>query len=330
VAADSVPIAGKLRSYRLGIDLPAGQAHDNWERAAMLIHEKYVSSPDTERTPATVPWATLSPFYRESNRRQVRNALRTVEQVGGHTWNTWGDAPDDLTPEVLNRLEPLDRLQRLGFAEDAIYALAQAEFEDWSRYYRAAGWTLGPERDDVDKHHEKLVDSWADTFRDEKLRTAALRSLATTLTELRELGYRSKPKWRPYRRVGEVNARRRYRPWTWTTTSGDVMHAKAGDWDVRDDAGARWSVRNDVFRTSYRRVRGSRWAAKGVVFARQAQPGETIETLEGPSTTVVGDWVVMGDKGEQWATPDAKFTQRYTGPVSFQERFEHWKALNER
>ena len=38
----------------------------------------------------------------------------------------------------------------------------------------------------------------------------------------------------------------------------------------------------------------------------------------------------MGDKGEQWATPDAKFTQRYTGPVSFQERLEHWKRLNER
>jgi hypothetical protein len=332
VAADSVPIAGKLRNYRLGIDLPAGQAHDNWERAAMLIHEKYVATtPEVERnTPATVPWAKLAPFYRESNRRQVGNALRTVEQVGGHTWNTWGDAPDDLTPEALDGLAPLDQLQRLGFAEDAIYALAQAEFEDWRRYYRDAGWTRGPKRDDVNKRHEKLVDSWAETFGNEELLDAALRSLATTLTELRELGYRSKPKWRPYRRVGEVNARRRYRPWSWTTASGDVMRAKAGDWDLRDDADARWSVRNDVFRTSYRRVRGSRWAANGVVFARQAQPGETIETLEGPSTTVEGDWVVMGDTGEQWATPDAKFTQRYTGPVSFQERFEHWNTVTPR
>jgi len=332
VAADSVPIAGKLRNYRLGIDLPDGQAHDNWERAAMLIHEKYVAAtPEAKRnTPVTVPWANLSPFYRESNRRQVHNALRTVEQVGGHTWNTWGDAPDELTPEALDGLEPLDQLQRLGFAEDAIYAMAQAEFEDWSRDLRHEGWTYGPERDYVGKHHEKLVDTWADTFRDEALRRAALRSLATTLIQLRELGYRSKPKWLPYRRVGEVNARRRYRPWTWTTTSGDVMRASAGDWDVRDDADARWSVRNDVFRTSYRRMRGSRWAAAGVVFARAAQPGETIETLEGPSTTVEGDWVVMGDKGEQWSTPDAKFTNRYIGPVSFQERFEHWKTRNER
>jgi hypothetical protein len=332
VAADSVPIAGKLRNYRLGIDLPDGQAHDNWERAAMLIHEKYVAAtPEAKRnTPVTVPWANLSPFYRESNRRQVHNALRTVEQVGGHTWNTWGDAPDELTSEALDGLEPLDQLQRLGFAEDAIYAMAQAEFEDWSRDHRREGWTYGPERDYVGKHHEKLVDTWADTFRDEALRRAALRSLATTLIQLRELGYRSKPKWRPYRRVGEVNAHRRYRPWTWTTTSGDVMRASAGDWDVRDDADARWSVRNDVFRTSYRRMRGSRWAADGVVFARAAQPGETIETLEGPSTTVEGDWVVMGDKGEQWSTPDAKFTNRYIGPVSFQERFEHWKTRNER
>ena len=106
MAADSVPIAGKLRNYRLGIDLPDGQAHDNWERAAMLIHEKYVAAtPEAKRnTPVTVPWAKLSPFYRESNRRQVHNALRTVEQVGGHTWNTWGDAPDELTPEALDGL----------------------------------------------------------------------------------------------------------------------------------------------------------------------------------------------------------------------------------
>lgn len=249
VTADSVPIAGKLRNYRLGIDLPAGQALDNWERAAMLIHEKYVAgTPEADRdTPATVPWAQLSRFYRDSNRRQVRNALQMVEQVGGHTWNTWGDAPDELTPAVLKGLDPLDKLRRLGFADDAIYAIARAEFEDWSRHYRDAGWTLGPKRDDAEKRHEKLVDTWADTFHDEELRTAALRSLATTMIQLRELGYRSKPKWRPYRRVGEVNARRRFLAWTWTTTAGDVMHAKRGDWDVQDDAGAHWSVATTSF-----------------------------------------------------------------------------------
>ncbi len=107
------------------------------------------------------------------------------------------------------------------------------------------------------------------------------------------------------------------------------MHAKRGDWDVRDDAGGRWSVRNDVFRTSYRRLDGNRWKANGVVLARRSKPGETVETLEGAVTAGDDYWVVMGDQGEQWVTPNARFERRYTGPVSFQERFEHWKELRE-
>ena len=104
VAAESVPIAGKLRNYSLGIDLPDGQAHDNWERAAMLIHERYVAHGrgSKRNTPVTVPWAKLVALLPGVEPRQVRNALQTVEQVGGHTWNTWGDAPDDADTEALD------------------------------------------------------------------------------------------------------------------------------------------------------------------------------------------------------------------------------------
>ena len=277
VAADAVPITGRLRTYRLGIDLPAGQAHDNWERAAMLIHERFVAerrkrSTAAHRTPspASVPWAQLDPFYRESNRRQVRNALRAVEQLAGHTWNTWGDEPDDVTPETLRTLTPMAQLEALGFTEDAVLAMAQAEFEDWSRHYRADGWSYGPVRDYVNKKHEKLVADWDATVRDEELLAAAIRSLATTLIQLRELGYRSRPKWKPFRRVDDVV----------------------------------------------------------VALARRARAGEVIVAPEGRTTAHEGDWVVMGDTGEQRVMSASAFEQRYSADdVTFVDRLAALKEL---
>lgn len=326
VAADAIPIVGRLRNYRLGIDLPDGQAHDNWERAAMLIHERYAAalrSADVE-TPASVPWTKLDDFYKDSNRRQVANALWMVEHLAGHTWNTWGGGPDGLNPEVLGALPARDQLERLGFTADAVEAMAQHEFEDWSRYYRRNGWRHGTTRDYTAKRHEKLVAGWDETRSDPTLHGAAVRSLAATLVQLRELGYRSQPKWLPYRRVGNVVARRRWRPWTWRTASGETMRAGVGDWDVRDPTTeSRWSVRNDIFRSSYRRADGG-WRAHGVVLARAAKPGEVIESLEGRETAADGDHIVMGDRGEQWIVPAEKFATRYDGVgVTFIDRLRH-------
>ena len=44
---------------------------------------------------------------------------------------------------------------------------------------------------------------------------------------------------------------------------------------------------------------------------------------------IEGDWIVMGDGGEQWPTSAERFGTRYEGPVSFTERFEHWDALRQ-
>ena len=98
MAEDPLPIVGRLRTYRLALDIPEGQAQDVWERAAKLIHQRYVAGigPEPNPPPARLPWAELDEFYRESNRRQVRNALWMVEQIAEHTWNTWGNPPKPL------------------------------------------------------------------------------------------------------------------------------------------------------------------------------------------------------------------------------------------
>ena len=311
MAGDPIPIVGRLRTYRLALDIPKGQAQDVWERAAKLIHERYVASiePEPNPPPTMLPWAELDEFYRESNRRLVRNALWMVEQIAGHTWNTWGNPPQPLGLHDMVGLTPLQQLARMGFDHDAAMKMAKAEHEDWCRYYRRNHWKYGALRDDENRIHNKLV-AWPQVETDKDLLNSAVTSLAATLWSLRQLGYRSRRVWRPFSRVGTVTAEQRSAPWTWRSRSGQTMQATAGDWQVNMDSDT-WSVRDDIFRASYHHVGGDQWRRRGDVFARPAQPGETIQTLEGPTTASDGDWVVRGADGEEWPVPGREFAQRY-------------------
>jgi hypothetical protein len=499
--AETIPVACELRTYRLGMELPDGHAQDNFERTAMLIHERYSSQTDRS-TPPTQPWEVLSDFYKGSNRRQLENALWMVEKIAGHTWKTADSSDDRVSPESLDAVgavgdgtpippgEPaevaVEKLEGLGFSRDAIYQMAQAKWENWSRYLRDRGWTLGPERDienkrherlvgswkatldnpklktaaltsladtqialaklqrleiskvaaykraeqdwevwsgylrergwtlgaarsiknkrherlvdsweatladpqleavaltsladtkialaklqllgfsedaayamaqaewkdwsrylrrhgwkqgdkrdEANKLHEKLVDDWEDTAADPALKAAALNSLAGTLIELLNLGYRSQHMWDTYERIGTVTAKRHRRRWNWITASGKTAQAAAGTWEVRD-SGHSWPVRNDIFRATHRREQplfrlaaigmrmadGDTWEREGKVLAREARPGETIHTLEGPVTAAAGDWVIQGNRGEQWPVPGDEFRRRYRGPVPVYE-----------
>ncbi len=311
VTGDPLPIVGRLRTYRLALDIAEEEAHDVWERAAKLIHERYVAGipPGSTPSPAGRPWAELDEFYRESNRRQVRNALWMVEQIAEHTWNTWGDPPKPLGAHDMVGLTPLQQLALMGFDRASALRMAKAEHEDWCRYLRRNHWKYGPTRDNEHRIHDKLVD-WSVVEADPQKLETAIRSLADTLWTLRQLGYRSRPVWQPFTRIGTVNAQQRSTPWTWTSQSGNTMQANAGDWEVQAD-GETWSVRDDIFQATYERVDGNQWRRRGSVLARPARPGETIETLEGPATAADGDWVVRGAHGEEWPVPAQEFAQRY-------------------
>lgn len=312
MAGDPAPIVGRLRTYRLALDIPEGQAQDVWERAAKLIHERYVASigPEPDPPPSRLPWAELDEFYRESNRRQVRNALWMVEKIAAHTWNTWGNPPQPLSLKDMVGLTGLEQLARMGFDHDAAMKMARAEHEDWYRYYDRNHWSYGHVRNDEKRVHDKLV-KWPEVEANEDLLTAAVTSLATTLWSLRQLGYRSRPVWQRFTRVGTVAAEQRDTPWTWTSESGHTMQANAGDWHVQAD-GQTWSVRDKIFQNSYEHVKDDQWRRRGTVFARPAQPGEMIDTLEGPAAAADGDWVVRGVEGTEWPVPADQFADRYT------------------
>lgn len=309
---DVAPIVGQLRTFRLAMDVPAGLGHDAWERAAMLIHERFAAQArargrDDE---ATKPWAQLNEFYRGSNRRTVRNALWMVEKIAGHTWDTFGGVPDaPMSADVANS-DPLARLRAIGFDRDAAMAMAKAEHQDWCRYYRKAGWKYGPQRDNDRKLNPNLI-GWHAVEDNPAALEASLSSLAATLYSLRELGYRSRPLWQRFRRVGCVTAQRRTEAWSWTSESGNTMRAGAGDWAVSDGDGRSWSVRDDVFHSSYQHIDGNRWCRCGFVRARPARGGERITTLEGPTLAGATDWVVKGAAGEEWVVPGDRFARQY-------------------
>lgn len=320
VTDDRLSIVGRLSTYRLSMDMPHGQAQDDWERAARLIHDRYAAETG-HKSAASLPWVELDEFYRESNRRQVRNALWMVEKIGGHRWNVW-DGDDSAVPITNMRgKEPLEQLRLMGFGREAAIAMAREEHEDWCRYYRKVGWRYGTPRDNARKIHDKLID-WDTIESDPDRFRTALSSLATTLIKLRELGYRSRPvnndaQWQNFRRTGTVIAEQKSEPWTWSTRSGETMQAGVGDWAVKEsDAGDPWSVRDDIFRSRYDHVDGDRWRRHGVVMARPARGGEVIDTLEGAVTTAEGDWVVRGEQGEHWPVPADEFARRYEGPLS--------------
>lgn len=311
MADEPAPIVGRLRTYRLALDMPKGQAQDAWARAAKLIHERFVASigPESQPHSARAPWAQLDEFFRESNRRQVRNALWMVEQIAGHTWNTWGNPPTPLTVRDMTGLPPLKQLVRMGFDHDSAMKMAQAEHEDWRSYYERNGWKYGPVRDDEKRVQNKLVD-WAAVERDPTMLNAAVTSLAATLWSLRQLGYQSRPVWRSFTRIGTVTAEKRNESWTWLSRSGDTMQANAGDWAVQA-GGESWSVRDGIFQNTYEHIDGRQWRRRGTVLARPAQYREIVDTLEGPTTAADGDWVVQGADGEQWPVPCDEFAQRY-------------------
>jgi hypothetical protein len=200
----------------------------------------------------------------------------------------------------------------LGFEEEAALKMARAEQEDWHEYYRQAGWQYGPIRNDEKKIHDKLVD-WKTTGADPELLDNAVRSVAGTLLQLCELGYRSRPVWEPFRRSGMVTAEQRDTAWTWTAHSGERMKAKAGDWAVQDAEGDSWSVGDGIFQGSYDVVDKAQklWRRSGVVYARPARIAETVQTLEGPVQAAPGDWLVRGTRGELWPLSATRFAQRY-------------------
>ena len=326
-ASLDLSIVGRLYSFPIDMEIDPDAPQDVWERAAELIHEQY-SSETARDTPATRPWRELDAFIKQSNRRQLLNALWMVETIAGHTWNSLEcSGSGQPLPAGFASMKPLQQLAVLGFDKATVDVMVEVEHEDWRRYYEAAGWRYDEVRVDARRRHSKLLPWPALVERNPASVADAYRSLAGTLINLHHLGYRSVPKadrqptvgpdqeCARYRRRGEITARRQDRDWTWTASNGEVMHARAGDWAVVDDKGVERSVAAEVFESMHQQIGPSRYRRLGTVLARRATSREDVETLEGMVVANAGDWIVQGQQGETWPVPDEQFRENYEGPL---------------
>jgi hypothetical protein len=323
------PIIDNLYTFPISMAIDDGDPQDVWERAAELVHERYSASSKRDIA-SRQAWNQLDPFYKQSNRRQLLNALWMVEEIGQQSWNTLQD--QDIEPISAETLEsePREQLLSLGFTDDAIEQMLRVEHDDWCRYYLAAGWKYGEVRDDATKRHNQLLDWDRLTAENPDYRAQSTRSLASTLITLRALGYRSKPKapspsiqqgesggssWQYFSRRGTVTAEQLNEKWTWRTDSGNEMVAAPGDWAVTDQAGNLRSVAAAVFPATHEKIGPNQYRRTGFVRAQPAAPGEVVKSPEGQSVAPTGSWIVEGMGGERWFVPGQQFQETYEGPV---------------
>ena len=248
---------------------------------ARRIHEAYLRKrKGMEPTRVSQrPWDELSPFYRESNVRQVLTVMSSAVAVG----RSWGATTAQATPPSTDQLDKMVRLEQ----------------QSWREYYEKHGWAYGAERVEGKTHPDLLPWEQLNADSQQATREGVLNALAL----LEALGYRSfddpERQWRGFRRKGEVTAVQRAEPWSWKTSDGTELRAEAGDWEVRDAAGSR-SVRPDVFEVTHEHLEGDRWRRVGIVHARRAVPGEEVHSLEGKQVAGPDHWVMRGVRGEEW------------------------------
>ena len=115
-----------------------------------------------------------------------------------------------------------------------------------------------------------------------------------------------------YRRIGEVTASELAAARVWTTSEGDRLVSRAGDFWVTDADGAGRGVARDRFAELYEPTdTPGRYRRRGIVTARQVHATEVVETLEGPAVAHPGMWVLTDDHGDSWPVADAYLQQHY-------------------
>jgi len=108
-----------------------------------------------------------------------------------------------------------------------------------------------------------------------------------------------------------VRARRLDHPLSWRDSRGTTLRAAAGDWELTDPDGARWTISPEAFARSYHRLPDGRFAKHETVEAVRLRRAVEVPTREGPVTAQPGDWLLRDAEGAVWPVPDALFRARY-------------------
>lgn len=127
-------------SRQAGTEL-SSEAH---ERIARATHERYRRNQSGRKPaddPAMAGWEELPDHLRESNRAQAADIPEKLRAIGCSLHKAGGGG------------------RPVSFTEDEIELMSEMEHDRWVAERRADGWTLGEERDVVNKITPDLV-SW--------------------------------------------------------------------------------------------------------------------------------------------------------------------------
>ena len=93
---------------------------------------------------------------------------------------------------------------------------------------------------------------------------------------------------------------------------GGIQRCKAGDWIV-NNCGEVYTIDQEVFSKTYREVRTGLYEKVTVVWARIATDAGSIETREGITNFLVGDYVVYNEPTlrDGYAVRKTKFEEMY-------------------
>lgn len=338
----SSPVMERL--YPFALSFGEARVIDRWERVARVAHANFLADHGEDPAiPARRPWDEgLPDFYKESNIRLVRTTLASAVAVG----RTWGRLPSGADPEdVTPSPEQFDAMVereheswraalvaagwRPGARRDDVRrthpmlvpwaaldedgkAQTRSSVRDALELLRALGYVSRPQGTGAGAGGG--VGAGVGVGAGGRVGAGAgvgVGAGAGAADPGNGVGAGAgAPRSGRYRRRGEVTAERVGTPWHWTTQSGSVMEAQAGDWRVSDGERT-WSVRPAEFAASYQAAGDGRWRRTGIVHAHRAETAERIETLEGTAIAATGDWIVEGAGGERWIVPDEHFTASY-------------------
>jgi hypothetical protein len=93
---------------------------------------------------------------------------------------------------------------------------------------------------------------------------------------------------------------------------GDRQHCKRGDWLV-NNAGSVYTVDQETFSRTYRKVAEGRYVKTTPVWAEIASREGAVRTKEGTTQYMLGDYLVFNEEqgGDPYAVPAEKFEQMY-------------------
>lgn len=118
------------------------------------------------------------------------------------------------------------------------------------------------------------------------------------------------PEMKLWLKQGQVQAERLTSDLTWKTSNGDTLEGKTGDWKLTSPTRV-WTVKPEIFKQTYTEVSPGIFEKTLPARAAQISGPMTVQTREGVSSGVAGDYLVIGPDNDPYIVPKAEFEGMY-------------------